>query len=49
MARLKRLVRLAAAAFGGLLYVWYAAVRLAPRAKRRRAAKAARRRAGRRW
>jgi hypothetical protein len=45
VARLKRLARLAAAAFGALVYVWVAAVRLAPRAKRRRAIKAARRKA----
>jgi hypothetical protein len=39
------MVRLAAAILGWLVYVWVAAVRYAPRAKRRRAIKAARRRA----
>jgi hypothetical protein len=37
MARIRRLVKLAAAAFGFLLYVWYAAVRHAPQVKRRKA------------
>jgi hypothetical protein len=43
MARIQRLAKLAAAALGLLLYVWYAAVRHAPAVKRR---KAARRQAG---
>jgi hypothetical protein len=33
----KLLLKLATAALGFLLYVWFAAVRLAPRAKRRKA------------
>jgi hypothetical protein len=37
MARIRRLAKLAAAAFGFLLYVWYAAVRHAPDVKRRKA------------
>jgi hypothetical protein len=32
-----RLLKLAAAAFAGLLYVWFAAVRNLPRVKRRKA------------
>jgi hypothetical protein len=44
MARLKLLLRLALAAFGGLLYLWFAGVLNAARAKRRRALKAAARR-----
>ncbi|HEV8250286.1 MAG TPA: hypothetical protein VGQ15_09965 [Gaiellaceae bacterium] len=44
MRSVKRLLRLAMAAVGGLIYVWFAAVRNAPRAKRRRALKAAARR-----
>ncbi|HEY2936590.1 MAG TPA: hypothetical protein VGJ25_08310 [Gaiellaceae bacterium] len=39
MARIRRLLKLAAAAFAGLLYVWYAAVRHAPDARRRRRAR----------
>jgi hypothetical protein len=39
VARIKLLLKAAAAAFAALLYVWYAAVRLAPRARRRRRAK----------
>jgi hypothetical protein len=38
------MLKIAAAATGALLYVWFAAVRHAPRAKRRRAAKRALRR-----
>jgi hypothetical protein len=37
MTRIRRLVKLAAAAFGFLLYVWYAAVRHVPQVKRRKA------------
>lgn len=51
MAYLKRVLRIAAAAAGGLLYVWFAGVRNAARAKSRRAARRAGRlgaRAGRR-
>jgi len=40
----KRLLRLAAAALGGLVYVWFAGVHNAARAKRRRALNAAARR-----
>jgi hypothetical protein len=36
MARIRRLAKLAAAAFGFLLYVWYAAVRHVPDVKRRK-------------
>jgi HAMP domain-containing protein len=39
MKRIRRLLKLAATAFGALLYVWYAAVRLAPGVKRRKRAK----------
>jgi hypothetical protein len=39
MARVRRLLRLAAATFGFLLYVWYAAVRHVPDVKRRKAAR----------
>jgi hypothetical protein len=39
VARIKLLLKAAAAAFAALLYVWYAAVRFAPRARRRRRAK----------
>jgi hypothetical protein len=39
VARIKLLLKAAAAAVAALLYVWYAAVRLAPRARRRRRAK----------
>jgi hypothetical protein len=42
---LKRILAAAAAVFGALLYLWFAGVRNAARAKRRRVAKAARRRA----
>jgi hypothetical protein len=38
MARLKRLLLLVTAALGFLLYVWYEAVRCAPRVKRRKRA-----------
>jgi hypothetical protein len=41
MKRIRRLLRLAAAALGVLLYLWYAAVRLAPGVKRRKRAKRA--------
>jgi len=44
MARLKLLLRLAMASFVGLLYLWFAGVLNAARAKRRRALKAAARR-----
>ena len=37
MARIVRLVKLAGAVFGFLLYVWYEAVRYAPDVKRRKA------------
>jgi len=37
MARIRRLAKLAAAAFGFLLYVWYAAVKNVPQVKRRKA------------
>jgi hypothetical protein len=36
MARIARILKLAAAALGFALYVWYAAVRLAPTVKRRK-------------
>jgi hypothetical protein len=36
VARIRRILKLAAAAFGFVLYVWYAAVRLAPTVKRRK-------------
>jgi hypothetical protein len=36
MGRIRRLLKVAGAAFAFLLYVWYAAVRFAPRAKRRK-------------
>jgi hypothetical protein len=36
IARITRILKLAAAAFGFLLYVWFAAVRFAPLAKRRK-------------
>jgi hypothetical protein len=39
--RIRRLLKLAATAFGVLLYVWYAAVRLAPGVKRRKQARRA--------
>ena len=38
MKRIRRLFKLAVTAFGLLLYVWYAAVRLAPGVKRRKRA-----------
>ena len=41
MARVKLLLRMAAAAMGGLLYLWFAGVLNAARAKRRRRLKAA--------
>ena len=37
MARIRRLLKLAGALFGFLLYVWYAAVQYAPFVKRRKA------------
>jgi hypothetical protein len=36
MGRIRRLLKVAGAAFAFLLYVWYAAVRFAPRVKRRK-------------
>jgi hypothetical protein len=36
VARITRILKLAAAALGFVLYVWYAAVRLAPTVKRRK-------------
>jgi len=36
VARIRRLLKLAAGALGLLLYVWFAAVRYAPRVKRRK-------------
>jgi hypothetical protein len=36
MGRIRRLLRVAGALFAFLLYVWYAAVRSAPRVKRRK-------------
>jgi hypothetical protein len=36
IARIRRILKLTAAVFGFLLYVWYAAVRLAPSVKRRK-------------
>jgi hypothetical protein len=39
MARVRLILKAAAAALAALLYVWYAAVRLAPHARRRRRAK----------
>lgn len=39
MAFLTRVLRIAAAAFAALLYVWFAGVRNAARAKRRRASR----------
>jgi len=36
VARIKRLLKLAAGAVGFLLYVWFAAVRHAPSVKRRK-------------
>jgi hypothetical protein len=39
VARIKLVLKAAAAVFAALLYVWYAAVRQAPRARRRRRAK----------
>ena len=41
MESLKRVLRIAAAALAALLYVWFAAVHNAGRARRRRAAKRA--------
>jgi hypothetical protein len=38
MGRIRRLLKVAGAAFAFLLYVWYAAVRHAPQAKRRKRA-----------
>lgn len=43
MPRIGRILKSAAAVLGALTYVWFAAVRLAPRAKRRKRAKHARR------
>jgi hypothetical protein len=39
MPPIRRLLKLVGAAFAGALYVWYAAVRFAPEARRRRRAK----------
>jgi len=39
VARIKLILKAVAAGFAGLLYVWYAGVRLAPAARRRRRAK----------
>jgi hypothetical protein len=39
MKRIRRLFKLAATTMGVLLYVWYAAVRLAPGVKRRKRAR----------
>jgi hypothetical protein len=36
IARIRRILKVTGAAFGFLLYVWYAAVRLAPTVKRRK-------------
>jgi hypothetical protein len=36
MPRIRRLLKVSGAALASLLYVWYAAVRLAPRAKLRK-------------
>jgi hypothetical protein len=47
MAFLKRALRIAAGAVAGLVYLWFAGVRSAPRAKWRRAANRARRLRGR--
>jgi hypothetical protein len=44
MGPLRRILRLAAAAFAFLLYVWYAAVRHTPAVKRRKAVRRAFRR-----
>jgi hypothetical protein len=44
VARVRLLLRLVAAGFALLLYVWYAAVRNVPEARRRRRAKHPRRR-----
>jgi hypothetical protein len=44
MPLLRRAVKLVAATFGFLLYVWYAAVRATPEVKRRKAARRAARR-----
>ncbi len=41
MERVKRLLRLAAGAVAFVAYVWFAAVRLTPRVKRRKAARRA--------
>jgi hypothetical protein len=39
VARIRRILRLAAALLAFLLYVWFAAVRLLPEVKRRKAAR----------
>jgi hypothetical protein len=39
VASITRIIRLAAAALAGLLYVWFAAVRSLPRVRRRKAAR----------
>jgi HAMP domain-containing protein len=39
MRRIKRILRLAAAVLAFAAYVWFAAVRLAPRVKRRKRAR----------
>jgi hypothetical protein len=43
MARIRRILRLAAALLAFLVYVWVAAVRLLPEVRRRKAARRARR------
>jgi len=48
MPLLRRAVKLVAASFGFLLYVWYAAVRATPHVKRRKAARRIERRSARR-
>jgi hypothetical protein len=45
MALIRRLLKLAAAAIGFALYVWYTAVRATPEIKRRKAERRAARRA----
>jgi HAMP domain-containing protein len=39
MTRIRRALKLATAAFGVVLYVWYAAVRQTPQVKRRKRAR----------
>lgn len=43
MTLVRRILKLAAAAFAFAVYVWFAAVRLAPGVKRRKAARRSRR------